>query len=134
LSKPLPKDFEEFLTLSNGCYFFSGSLSISGLRKSYRRTVIASRQPFDITTPNIEQRPRDAEDSFLFFGFYKWDGSRLYIDAKTGRVFRCSAESAKPLNNWNSFSEALLSEVKRLSKLFDGQGRKIDPDQATTPA
>src|SRR6266853_226310 len=40
LGKSLPLDFGKFLAMANGCFLFSGSLSIYGRRTSYARTEI----------------------------------------------------------------------------------------------
>lgn len=129
----LPADFDWFLRRANGISLFSGSLSVYGLRESYARSGDAVWQPFAIDVPNTLERPRDAKDSALFVGGYRSDGSRVYIDTDSSRVYRCSRDTVKPLNEWPSFLEMLASEAKRLSQLFDDNGRKLDPRASTAP-
>jgi hypothetical protein len=129
----LPDSYVEFLKSTNGINMFSDSLSFSGLRLSYVRVGDESIQPYHIKTFNLYERPEDSENSFVFVGHYFDDGSLLYIDKSDGAVYRCTRESSKPLNRWDDFWGMLLSETIRLSKLFDRQGKKIDPDKPTKP-
>lgn len=130
----LPDQYKEFLFLTNGINLFSDSLSLDGLRTSYDRTGNGKIEPYDIQTPNIEERPKDAKNSFVFIGGYNFDGSHLYIDTNTGKVFRCERwHSLHILNEWKDFWTMLSSEVERLNKLFDKDGRRIDPQKPTTP-
>lgn len=131
LGRGLPRDFADFLSVANGCYLYSGALSIFGLRREGGRSVDESRQPFDLALPNRLERLKDAAAAFLFVGFYDWDGSLLYIDPASNRTFRCGPKSARPLNEWPDFGAMLLSEVKRLAGLFDAGGCKRDPAQPT---
>jgi hypothetical protein len=133
IGNTLPDSFASFLMRSNGLSLFSSRLSIDGLRWSYARSGDAAWQPFDIITPNILERPRHSKNSFIFIGGYGSDGSLLYIDNSTFKVYRCSNRSAKPLNDWPNFETMLEEEAKRLSLLFDERGHRIDPTQQTTP-
>lgn len=133
VGRPLPDELKEFYRHTNGLHLFSGALSIDGLRHSYVRMGDESRQPFSITTPNVRERPRDADDSFVFFGGYGFDASPLGMFPDSPVVYRCKRWTAVPINEWRSFEEMLISEVHRLDGLFDEKGRKIDPDAPTTP-
>lgn len=129
----LPPEFEWFLRQANGLSLFSGSLAVYGLRESYARSGDAAWQPFAIDVPNTLERPRDGKGSSLFVGGYRADGSLLYIDADNSSVYRCSRDSARPLNQWPSLLEMLAREAKRLSRLFDEKGHKLDPKASTAP-
>lgn len=133
IRRPIPPVFKEFLKVANGIQIFSCSMSIDGLRANFARTGDAVWQPFSIVTPNTIERPKDAQESFFFIGGYEWDGSRLYIDSKTSKVFRSESGTAKPINEWNNFEEMLVTETIRIALLFDDQGRRIDPREPTTP-
>lgn len=134
IHKKLPPAMEGFYRHTNGLIIFSTSLSIDGLRISHERIGDAARQPFAVEVPNIHERPRDAKDSFIFIGGYDYDGSNLYIDIETGITYRSDRyRSLDILNQWPSFEDMLLSEVRRLETLFDNNGREIDPDRPTTP-
>jgi hypothetical protein len=126
----LPEVFRDFLTLTNGLSMFSGNLSIYGLRSSWERTGDAAGQPFSIVTPNTVERLVNAKKSFLFLGGYRsGKGYYLYIDTNDLAIYRCSRQSAIPLQKWNSFPEMLVCETTRLAALFDERGRRIDPTQ-----
>jgi hypothetical protein len=134
LPVPLPTDLRDFLLVNNGLNIFSTTLSIDGARPRVNiRKGDAAWQPFNILTPNTFERPQDAEPSFLFVGGYRWDGSKVYIDVTNNKVFRCSVDSARPLNKWGTFPEMLVAECDRIASLFDETGRKKDPDKPTTP-
>jgi hypothetical protein len=130
----IPPVLEVFYFFNNGLGLFSSSLSFYGLRTSYERTGDAVWQPFDIILPNTFGRADDSSMNQLYIGSYDYDGSRLYIDNLTMKVYRCSRESSKPLNEWPSFEEMLLSETRRLDNLFDVEGKMKDAMQPTIPS
>ena len=129
----IPAVFSSFLSRSNGLYTFSGCMDICGLRKSFSREGNAAWQPFSIRTPNVDERPRNARPTHFFVGGYGSDGSYLYIDLGSLRVYRCASRSVRPLHEWPTFEVMLESEVRRLSTLFDRQGRLLNPSLRTTP-
>ena len=62
LKTEVPLDYKNFLTnFSNGLNIFVGTFSLDGLRKELGRSVEASRQPFSIFTPNLNERPKNAK-------------------------------------------------------------------------
>lgn len=129
-----PKTFIDFLEFSNGINLFSGEIVIYGLRKNYSRTGDDIWQPFDLDVPNIDERPKDAKESYLFVGSYYDDGSKLFIDCTDEKVYRCDPDvSSKKYNVWGNFSEMLISEAKRLENFFDENGRLKDLNNSTTP-
>lgn len=133
LKKTFPAIFRQFLKRANGLNVFSSSLSIDGFRKDFSREDDAAWQPFNIITPNTVEKPPDAKDTYLFIGGYGEDGSLLYICLDDQRVFRCSRDSSKPLNQWKDFGEMLTKEVKRIRPFFDSLGRKINSGQPIVP-
>ncbi|MGQ0715350.1 MAG: SMI1/KNR4 family protein [Gemmatimonadaceae bacterium] len=133
VGRPLDPALARFLRHLNGLSLFSDSLSISGLRKRNRRKDLTDWQPFSIRAPNMLERPRDAKETYLFVGSYSSDGSRLYIDTVDGRAYRCSRDSAEPLNTWPGFFEMLNREATRIAALFDREGRKLRSTMPTTP-
>ncbi len=134
LQTTIPTVYKYFLQqYSNGLNLFVAEFSLDGLRKELGRSVAASRQPFDLSIPNIDERPDNARDSYFFIGGYSWDCSKLYIDKETNKVHYCDRWDATSLYEWNSFEEMLLSEIKRLSSLFDEDGVIINKGLHTTP-
>jgi hypothetical protein len=134
LNTKIPEDYKFFLQhYSNGLGLFVSKFSLYGLRKELGRSIEASRQPFSPVISNIDERAENAKPSYFFIGTYSWDRSKLYIDAETGIVHYCERWDATSLYQWNSFSEMLLSEIKRLTNLFDENGIIINKDLHTTP-
>ena len=130
----IPFVYKEFLTnFSNGLDIFSGTFSLEGYRKHYRRDESAILQPFALDISNVYERPKNAKDSYFFIGSYDWDGSTLYIDTDTNHVHLCKREDATSLYEWNSFEEMLSSEIDRIFSLFTDDGRQIDENQSTLP-
>ena len=122
LRRQIPELYRSFLLQANGLTVFSNTLELYGFRRSYVRKGDESWQPFALETPNLSERPRDSTQSQFFIGGYD-DGSRMYLEE--GRVIRCARTSSKPLNTWPSFEEMLISEIERLSVLFDASGRLL---------
>lgn len=134
LDTNIPKEYKDFLlNYSNGLSIFVSKFSLYGMRKELGRTIEASRQPFSLITPNTIEKPKNAKANHFFIGSYKWDGSKLYIDNETGKVHYCDRWDATSLYEWNSFAEMLVSEVKRITSLFDEKGVIMNEDLHTTP-
>jgi len=133
LGGAIPDDYKEFLSLSNGLGVFNTTFSLYGYRRNYKRDDINVWQPFDILTHNIKERPYNATEAMFFIGGYSWDGSLLYIDVDTNTVHICERENADSLFEWPSFDQMLESEIKRLTILFDHEGKKIKKHLSTLP-
>jgi hypothetical protein len=134
LNTRIPSDYKYFLQHnSNGLNIFVATFALNGHRKQLGRSIAASRQPFGLDIPNVDERPDNAKDSYFFIGSYSWDGSKLYIDKETGKVHYCDRWDAASLYKWNSFEEMLVSEVKRICDLFDEKGVTKDPAKCPTP-
>ncbi|TCN59861.1 SMI1/KNR4 family protein [Flavobacterium circumlabens] len=134
LKREIPKDYKLFLTnFSNGLNIFVSTFSLYGLRKELGRSIEASRQPFSIFTPNLKEKPKNAKENYFFIGGYNWDGSKLYIDSVTNKVHYCAEWDATSLYKWNSFEEMIVSEVKRITSLFNEKGVVLNINKHTTP-
>ena len=134
LNTEIPKDYKWFLkNCSNGLVMFVSKFYLYGLRKELGRSIEASRQPFSPVISNIDERPKNAKESYFFIGGYSWDGSKLYIDKETNAVHFCARWDATSLFRWNSFEEMIVNEVKRITILFNESGIIINKDLFTTP-
>ncbi|WP_295711585.1 SMI1/KNR4 family protein [Mucilaginibacter sp.] len=133
LGKLIPEGYRSFLEKSNGLKIFNTTFCLDGLRRSSSRGLDDVWQPFDIRTPNISERPKNALDYFFFIGGYDWDGSLLYIDTHTEKIHLCNRDNADSLYEWNDFERMLESEILRIINLFDSQGKEIDPRISTLP-
>jgi hypothetical protein len=127
-----PEQLCSFLRQSNGLGLFSYALSLYGKRRNYARTGDDVWQPFCIVTANTLERPNHARDGQIVIGGYRQDGSLLFID-RDGSVFRTRARSKKVLNRWESLWAMLDSEVQRLLRLFDAQGRRVSDEKTVPP-
>jgi hypothetical protein len=134
LKTEVPLDYKNFLiNFSNGLKIFVATFSLYGLRKVLGRSVEASRQPFSIFTSNSYEKPENSKEHYFFIGGYNWDGSKLYIDKTTNKVHYCDRWDATSLFEWDSFEEMIVSEVKRITNLFDEKGVILDENMYTTP-
>jgi hypothetical protein len=129
----IPSSYKNFLLISNGLNVFNTTLSLYGLRRNYKRTVDDVWQPFDIILPNTVEKPSNADNNNFIIGSYDWDGSYIYIDKTSNKVFLCEREDATPLFEWENFELMLDSEIIRISKLFDNEGKEINIDESTLP-
>lgn len=133
IGRPLPRDLKHFYGLCNGLKLFSYALAIDGLRRTNTRTGDDAWHPFAMDVANVKERPKNVDDSFVFFGGYEWDGSTLGMSGQSREVHRCAPQSARRLNTWASLSDMLCSEVRRLSSLFNADGHKVSTEVPTTP-
>ncbi|PQJ21968.1 SMI1/KNR4 family protein [Tenacibaculum sp. SG-28] len=130
----LPKDYSEFLKLCNGLKLFNTTLSLNGRRTSYdRKAEINARQPFDLSTKNIYERPKNTNSEHFFFGSYFSDGSLVLIDKSTNKVIRTDRNKFRVLNSWTNFNEFLKKEIIRLKKLHNEDGTLKNGIDNTTP-
>jgi hypothetical protein len=133
LRRPVPRQYRDFLEITNGLYLFSGALSLYGRRRDYSRRP-SIRLPFDLDGPNVHERPPAADPGWFIFAFYDEDGSKAYIEPSEGHVYRATRDMAKArLNQWVSLDAFLSEEVRRLENHFDDRGRQLDRSRPTTP-
>ena len=131
----LPNEYELFLmNCCNGLHLFSGTLSLSGYRRNMIRIPSEIiQQPFDLLTPNIDERPKNSKKEYFYFGFYKYDGSRVYINTNDHCVYFCKRYDSTPLYKWDSFDIFLKSEIKRICNLMNDLGEKNNSNCSTLP-
>ncbi|EJX0633972.1 SMI1/KNR4 family protein [Salmonella enterica] len=127
INKEIPNHLISFYKECNGFNFFCDKLAIYGLR------IQSSFQPYDLVTPNVDERLIDADDDMIFIGGYSWDGSRIYTKTDDSKIYICSPRSAKPLKSWGSMGQFIMQEVGRISALFDSNGIIIDASKSTLP-
>ena len=133
LMRPIPGPYRDLLRVTNGLHLFGGELALYGRRTDYSRKP-EIRLPFDLTDPNVHERPRAADPSWFIFSFYQEDGSPAYMDPKDNRVYRGSRDLTRPrLNQWSSLDDYLEQEIGRMAPLFDERGRLRDDSIPTTP-
>ena len=133
LNREVPKQYKIFLTLfSNGMHIFSRCLNLYGLQGVLDRRG-DFQGPFDLSIPNVYERPSNADASCFFFGSYSYDASLLYIKDDVSTVYYCARRDATPLKEWNSFSEMLIEEIQRLKSLHGADGMLKSTRRSTLP-
>ncbi|WP_175010926.1 ankyrin repeat domain-containing protein [Burkholderia lata] len=133
IARRLPQQLVDFYGECNGFHYFVDTLIVYGLRAVEGRGEDAFHQPYDMKTPNVDERIHDAEDDVVFFGWYDWDGSLVYMKGDDSRVFICKRESVSPIGEWRSLKDFLSQESERISGLFDSDGMLIDATASTLP-
>ena len=133
LNREVPKQYKIFLTLfSNGMHIFSRCLNLYGLQGVLDRRG-DFQGPFDLSIPNVYERPSNADASCFFLGSYSYDASLLYIKDDVSTVYYCDRRDATPLKEWNSFSEMLIEEIQRLRSLHGADGMLKSTRRSTLP-
>ena len=133
IGRKIPCQYRTFLTnVSNGLYIFHRGLFLYGHIGSFKREQVV-QGPFDLSDPNVYERPKNADKSCFFFASYSKDGSRLYMKADSDKVYYCARRDATPLKEWNSFSEMLIEEIQRLKSLHGADGMLKSTRRSTLP-
>lgn len=127
INMKIPAHLVDFYSECNGFNFFCDKLAIYGLR------IQSSFQPYDLMTPNVDERLKDADDDMIFIGGYSWDGSRIYTKENDSKIYLCSPKSSRPLKIWESLSIFIAQEAERMPTLFDTNGIIIDASKSTLP-
>ena len=133
IGREIPYQYRTFLThVSNGLYIFHRGLFLYGHLGSFKREQVV-QGPFDLSDPNVYERPKNADKSCFFFASYSKDGSRLYMKDDSDKVYYCARRDATPLKEWNSFSEMLIEEIQRLKSLHGADGMLKSTRRSTLP-
>ena len=133
LNREVPKQYKIFLTLfSNGMHIFNRCLNLYGLQGVLDRRG-DFQGPFDLSIPNVYERPSNADGNCFFFGSYSYDGSLLYIKDDVSTVYYCARRDATPIKEWPSFSDMLIEEIQRLKSLHNADGILKSTRRSTLP-
>ena len=133
LNREVPEQYKIFLTLvSNGMHIFNRCLNLYGLQGVLDRRG-DFQGPFDLSIPNVYERPSNADASCFFIGGYSYDCSKLYMRSGSQKVFYCPRWDITPLKEWNSFSEMLIEETQRLRSLHGADGMLKSTRRSTLP-
>ena len=133
IGREIPCQYRTFLThVSNGMHIFHRCLSLLGLQGEINRKL-GAQGPFDLSIPNVYERPSNADASCFFIGGYSYDASKLYMKDDSDKVYYCARRDATPLKEWNSFSEMLIEEIQRLKSLHGADGMLQVAREETLP-
>jgi hypothetical protein len=127
----LPPSLVAFYRLQNGGTLFRASLTCIGLTifGCWREGQLATRAVHGDSPPiDIRLHNQSTDASFVLFGTYGADGSRLLINRDT-EVVSCSVgrDLSKVRKRWTGLEEWLESEVDRLCQLFTPDGVCLVP-------
>jgi hypothetical protein len=128
----IPPDYQNFLKDTNGINLFSSGLKLYGMRFNFNRNLYDVWQPFDIITPNTNERPKILSDDILIIGS-AYDGSKIAIIGRNDKVIRFDDNTFEVLNEWENFDSYLTSEIERLELLFEENGVPKDVDCPKVP-
>ena len=133
IGREIPYQYRTFLThVSNGMHIFHRCLSLLGLQGEINRKL-GAQGPFDLSIPNVYERPSNEHSNCLFFGSYSYDASNLYRMSGLQKVCYCPRWDITPLKEWNSFSEMLIEEIQRLKSLHGADGMLKSTRRSTLP-
>lgn len=133
LNQEVPKQYKIFLTLfSNGMHIFHRCLNLFGLQEGLDRRG-RFQGPFDLSIPNVYERPSNADSNCFFLGSYSYDGSLLYLKDDASTVYYCARRDATPIKEWTSFSDMLIEEIQRLKSLHNADGILKSTRRSTLP-
>ena len=131
----LPQSWRDTLAEQNGAILFSDAISIYGVRTpgalSDRRDVF-EMPPFSIVDENRNWPVRPIEQ-YLAIGGYSYDGTRAVLDRDSGSVLAIPRKSDKPICRWLDPDAWISEELKRLSMLFDREGKILVSREHTLP-
>ena len=136
LDHPLPTALRDFYSKANGLSIFGGMLSLQGIRHDYSRALTdeGMYQPVSLEYGNTTERPKGYTPNMTFFGWYDYDGSKIYARTDDRRIFMCPRYTVEPtLCEWPDFQTFLLSEAERSADLFEEGGRMIDEEVPGVP-
>ena len=133
IGREIPCQYRTFLThVSNGMHIFHRCLSLLGLQGVLDRRG-DFQGPFDLSIPNVYERPSNADGNYFFLGSYSYDGSLLYIKDDVSTVYYCARRDATPIKEWPSFSDMLIEEIQRLKSLHNADGILKSTRRSTLP-
>lgn len=112
----LPIQLTEFLSNANGMLLFNGAIRVFGfvpLKRTAENTI--HNYPPDIIAPNVSSRIKGLAPCELVVGWYKSDGSYVFIQEDGGVARFDALGDGKIMKSWSSFDSWLTSEIKEFN-------------------
>jgi hypothetical protein len=110
----------------NGVNLFSGNFFLYGRRSNYFRSP-DNVLPWDLINANQEVRGRLAPGALLVGGSNALSSGIDFVESPNRTITAVeNRDWNKVLFEWPNLRDCILSELTRLSVLFDSQGRAID--------
>lgn len=126
ISLPIPQSLKNFYSLHNGMNLF-GRFGVYGLRTHFDRANIPSilEQPFDIRTPNIFERPKNAPPELVFIGSLSDEQIYSFV-WRSGMVGFWDKKAEKVLGKtYVSVFQYLFSAAEVANTQYDNTGRYL---------
>jgi hypothetical protein len=115
LGQPIPEEYLQFLRTANGMMLENGAIRVYGyipLNRDRKNEIY--NYPPSVTASNTYAPLSKASGRNIIVGWYKDDGSYVYIDS-SGRAVRFDyMNDGSVIDQWNGFRIWLISEIKRL--------------------
>jgi len=115
LGQPVPEEYLQFLRTANGMMLSNGAIRVYGyvpLNRDRKNKIY--NYPPSVTASNTYAPLLKASDRNVIVGWYKDDGSYVYIDS-SGRAIRFDyMNDSSIIDQWDDFSHWLVSEIERL--------------------
>jgi hypothetical protein len=130
----IPDLWRAVLKVQNGSNLFHDSLYVYGVVAAgdLKRRTSSDRVPFSIEEMN-ESKRFSPQSEWLLIGNYGYSGSIVLMSRADGRVVAMNQSGEKTLAAWPSVDAWLDNELKRLSVLFDPQGRLLTDERFSDP-
>jgi SMI1 / KNR4 family (SUKH-1) len=120
----LPAEYRALLHLHNGIHLFNLTISIYGLRTSYKRTDLdaAMWQPFNLLSH--QRRWQESHNPYdLVIGSMGGENDKIVMRAESADVARYLAGTDELVETWATLHDFLTAEVARLSSYYDDLGK-----------
>ena len=115
--QPIPEQYLDVLVVANGMLLFNGSIRVLGyvpLKRSGENRI--HNYPPSVTASNTYGPLFKAAERNFIIGFYKEDGSYVYVDS-AGRVARFDyLGDQRVIAQWDSVCGWLVSEIEKLNQ------------------
>ena len=119
IERPVPIQFKEFLTFANGLMVFSGALRVMGYIPLKRKAdAHIYNYPPNIIVPNVSSRVKGLPHGVLLVGFYKEDGSYVYLDEEEKAIRFNATGGGELIREWPDFDTWLSSEIAVFGKNY----------------
>jgi len=115
--QPIPEQYLDILAVANGMLLFNGSIRVLGyLPLELNGENRIYNYPPSVTASNTYGPLVKAAESNFVVGFYKEDGSYVYVDP-TGQVVRFDYGGDRGvIGQWESPCSWIISEIERHNK------------------
>lgn len=115
IGKKMPEEYKAFLLMCNGINIFSDSLSIFGVRKSYKRIGDEAHQPYDLYEMNNENR-NNINKNNLIIGSCDDNNNFIVYNLEENNICIYNRDNYNIIEKFNSLIELLEKKIEILSK------------------